>query len=169
MAPSAAKSGKQAVQNETAEPKTRKPLEPIAEGWYSAVINSAAGTFFKTGSFGIKFNYMIIDDEKFNKRHMYENIILRTAQGKKNEAAHSIFLKRLDAAGLTSEEVENFNVPADATTDGDLGKLKGAPVRIKVAQDKKSPTYRNVDGQEVPNMRVLYVALGGDEGGPEAA
>jgi len=170
MAPSAARTGKKAVQGETVEFKTKKPFEALEAGWYSAVINSVSGVFYKTGSFGIKFTYSITEGH-FKNRKVFDNIVLRNAEGKTNEGGHTIFTKRLDAAGLTSSQIASFAIPKNGKEDGDLGLLKGQPVRLRIEQDNRQPMYKNADGEEVVNMRIVAVAYNGDSDteGPKAA
>lgn len=79
---------------------------------HNGVLESVTPTVFKTGSFGFKIKYSLEGEQ----RPVFENIVLRSLSDngtlEPTKYGESSFKRRLQAFGLTADEINNFVIPA---------------------------------------------------------
>lgn len=136
--------------NETKGKANLKPVtsvNPRDRGTrYTAVVDSAEPTFYSTGSFGIKIKYVVEGMQKA----VYENVVLRTIDKTSGNPTATKYgdatlKRRLAAAGLTSDEVDGFEIPKTAENKDAFGAIIGAGVAIYLApRDYMGKTYYDV-------------------------
>lgn len=101
---------------------------------YEGVIESATPVAFKTGSFGLKIKYVVNGLE----RALYENVVLTkmTDEGMPTPTMYgeATFKRRLQAAGMTSDEVNAFKIPKTIKHTEGLERLTGAKVAVYAIQ-----------------------------------
>lgn len=105
---------------------------PKARGTrYEGEIKAVTAKAYKTGSFGIEFQYTLGGIE----RAVYENVVLskQTEEGNliPTQYGESTFKRRLQAAGFTSEQINAFSIPKTVKSPAEaLQSLVGAPVAV---------------------------------------
>lgn len=97
---------------------------------HTGVIDKVEAVSYKTGSFGLKLKYQVEGLE----RAVYENIVLRKPNAEGDMEAtrfgEATFKRRLQAFGLTSDEVNAFPIPKTVQQGEHLSAISGAPVAI---------------------------------------
>lgn len=112
----------------------RKPLAPLAEGKYSAFVESITHGSFKTGSYGITITY-VIESGPAKNRKIRDRIVLSKADGSATQFGANTLQRFLMAAGLPLEKLLAFKSPRNEHDLGDFRLAISAPVTISVKAD----------------------------------
>jgi len=110
----------------------KKEYVPIPEGTYEGIVEFVGAKDYNTGAFGIEVRYSLQNAGEFTGSAAYDRVTLIKKDKSKNDVGEEIWRKRLDAFGLTSKDLSTFQTPKTSEEYGDLGKLKGATVRIEI-------------------------------------
>lgn len=100
-------------------------------GKFLAILDSAEAVVFKSGSFGLKLVYKLTAKD-VKGRKIFDNVVLRGADGKPTKYGMDTVARRLKAFGISYEDMETFEIPDDDKSQGDLQELHGAKVVLKL-------------------------------------
>ena len=97
---------------------------------HRAVVDKVEAVAYKTGSFGIKIKYQVEGLE----RAVYENVVLRKPDTEGNmqptRFGEATLKRRLQAFGMTADEVNAFAIPKTVQQGAQLSTISGVPVAI---------------------------------------
>lgn len=129
--------------NKTKAAATAVPLSksaPAERGVrHRGVVESFTPKSYKTGSFGVEIKYTAEGVE----RPIYENVVLKVMTDKgaleATQYGESTLKRRLQAFGLTSEQINKFPIPVipkDAETNAEAYKFGDTPVVLYLIDEE---------------------------------
>lgn len=132
---------------------------------YEGTVESATPVSYSTGSFGIKIKYVVAGLE----RALYENVVLMKMNDDgmptPTKYGEATLKRRLQAAGLSSDEINAFKTPR-TVKDTDINEaLSGAPVAVYAITEE----YLGKPSYNVKSVFPLDGNKGMSGGDPNAA
>lgn len=112
---------------------------------YEGIVEAFTPVSFSTGSLGIKIKYSV----KGLERAVYENIVLKTLDKDGNLKAttygDSNLKRRLQAFGLSAEQILAFPVPKTPKDESEAYNFQGTPVTLYLSdREYMGKTHKDV-------------------------